>query len=382
MLTLERSGLALALLVSSVFGGACADPESRVIDRTAPVGAEEYERILAEGSGATVDVATVVHLAQEAYREIKARMGRLARDLGAESWQQAFAELQREYPDSVEELLEVYRRELAQAAEFVAARELVTLPPEPPEVVEVRNIAIRQSFPLALYIDRRLGVTTTASHYPDPGYLANHCLACITPLAVHEGYPGHHVGLWHQEQPGEYPNAEMRERADENALNMFVLEGWGLYAELLMLEHGYYGSAEAELGAWRAILHRALRARIDPLLHTGEIGESAAVELYQRELMMTHDAAETEVRRHLAQPGNKAAYLVGVLQILELRFQVLKETRAQGHQMPLREFHDRLLEWSLPYPEVARERFGVELGALGAAEVPWPWIEGSARNGG
>ena len=177
---------------------------------------------------------------------------------------------------------------------------------------------------------------------------------------MHEGYPGHHVGFWHLGKRRDFPCSELEQRAKDNAKNMFLLEGWALYAELLMIEHGYYTSPADLLAAQRGLLHRALRARVDVQLHTGKIDRTTAVDTYVRELLMTSEAAETEVRRHFSQPTIKATYFVGLIQILELRRRV-HEHGGVEHPMPLAQFHDRLLRWSLPFPEVARSLFEVEL---------------------
>lgn len=54
----------------------------------------------------------------------------------------------------------------------------------------------------------------------------------------------------------------------------------------------------------------------------------------------------------------KASYFVGLLQILALRAEL--ERRAGEKDFDRRAFHDRLLEWPLPWPEIARRLFGVE----------------------
>ena len=76
---------------------------------------------------------------------------------------------------------------------------------------------------------------------------------------------------------------------------MFLLEGWALYAEYLMLEHGYYSSVAGTLAALRGLLHRALRAEIDVALHLGNMTVEEAEQMYVDRLLMTRSAAATEV---------------------------------------------------------------------------------------
>ncbi len=111
------------------------------------------------------------------------------------------------------------------------------------------------------------------------------------------------------------------------------------------------------------------RAEIDARLHGGGLTVTAAVERYRSELLLTPEAAAGEVRVHLAKPGVKASYFVGLLQILELR----ERLRAAGGELSERAFHDRLLGPPAPVPEIAERRFGVELSRPGEAELPYPW---------
>lgn len=333
-----------------------------------PIGRDAYEARLAREGGMPLPAPDLIVLAESACLQIESELDRLAEELSpGRGWRQLFTELAKQHPADTGDLLERYRQEIDQAAAFVAAEGLVTLPPKPPRVVEVGNIAFRQHFPLALYLEGQLAVTTTAGREPDPDYLANHCEICIAPLAVHEAYPGHHVGFFHLDQSElqqDYPDG-VADRLLEPVRNKFLIEGWGLYAELLMLEHGYYeGDPGAAIGAWRMLLLRALRAKIDAQLHSGDLDAETAVSIYEQRLGMSRDAAATEVRRHLLEATMKASYFVGLLEILELR----REVRRQSPSMTDREFHDRLIRWSLRIPDIARVSFGIELAPLDVAK--------------
>ncbi len=354
----------------------------------APVGRAEYERLLASEAGAPLTVESVISAADIAFAAIEARMDGLAAELAhdgepGDDWRPVFSHLLVEHPRDVEALLGDYRSQVERSEEFVAERGLLSVPPDSVEVVEAQNLALRQSFPLALYLNGKLAVTTSANRDPDPAYLANHCSACIPPLAVHEGYPGHHVSFWHLEKLHEYPSDEVRQKAEAHQRNLFFLEGWGLYAELLMIEEGFYaGDPEGELAAWRSLLHRVHRAKIDALLHTGQLSEEEAIESYVAQLMLTRDAAATEVRRHISLPTSKASYFIGLLQILELRDRVRQERLAAGELFDPTAFHDRLLRFPLPFPEIARVSFGIELETGGQSRLAVERLLGPVAAGG
>jgi hypothetical protein len=221
-------------------------------------------------------------------------MDQLAAAIEADpDWRDAFKTLGQDHPIDAFAVVTAYREEVEKAAQFLNERDLVTLPPHLPEVVESRNRLARENFPLALYIGGKLMVTTSSNTGPEPSYLLNHCRVCVPPLAVHEAYPGHHVAFYHAAV--ERAGASLGEVVPIHGrgANRFFHEGWGLYAELLMLQQGYYQDPERELGAWRLFLLRLLRARVDALLHTRKLASRQAVNLYQDRWLMESEAAET-----------------------------------------------------------------------------------------
>lgn len=347
----------------------------RQVSRAGPGESVEgtYDERMTAALGVSFSSADVVEAAVQARKVIVDRMNLLAEAVapGAE-WPEVFARLKLEHPVDVAALLATYRTELTAAREFVRDHRLASTPEDGPEVVELGNFALRQNYPLAIYLRGRLGITTTAGREPDPGYLVNHCDVCIPPLAVHEGYPGHHLAFARLAR--NLPRTGPRSPTGANriwppvsaaGLDGFWVEGWGLYAELLMLEEGYYSDAARELGAWRMMLLRVVRAEVDARLHNDEISPLEASRIYREELQMSPAAAETEVRRHLAAPQTKATYFVGMLQLLELRRQALEQAPA----LTLEALHDAMLEDAAPIAEIARSRFGVELGPPGVADL-------------
>jgi uncharacterized protein (DUF885 family) len=313
-----------------------------VVDVPAP-SCEAFRANLARDAGAPIDPSAVRGAATALFGRLEVALDRAARELDPASgdWRVVFDQLRRDVPSSSAEVLDWYRVELDLAAQFVAAADLMTLPGTPIEVVEVKNAIFEETFPLALYLrGGMLGVITRAGS--DPGYLANHCRVCVAPLAVHEGIPGHHLAFSHEGAV-----------APTTPINPVVHEGWALYAELLMLEQGYWKDQPGrELAALRMVAWRALRATIDAELHCGDLDRATAEERYRRELGMSAEAATIELTRHLLAPGHKASYFVGASQVLALRAVAGSDQR---------HFHDQLLSNLAPFPEVAVGVFGVEL---------------------
>lgn len=337
-----------------------------------PAGEAAYREVLHTQAGLDLGPRALAERAAADAAWLSARMDALARRLdgdssGSEGWRAAFEPLRADHPPDAEAVLAAYRREAERARAFVDSQGLVTIPPIGPgrrfEVVETPEAIPDGRYTFVGYLGYRLAVTVG-----DGDRLRDHCRVCIPPLAVHEAFPGHHVAFLHQ-RSGSAVDRAAAGRAAEHLTNPFFHEGWGTYAEVLMLESGYYDGStrqerERELSAWRSLLFRTVRARIDPLLHLGEMSvEEAVAEL---EPFLDRATAEEEVARHLAEPGAKAAYHVGLLQVLALREAVRREAEGTGKPFDLRAFHDRLVRLPGPIPELARERFGVEL----PAELP------------
>ncbi|MCG8455206.1 MAG: DUF885 domain-containing protein [Holophagales bacterium] len=355
------------------------------------MGRSEYgQRLLEAAGGQVAPERLMVDARREAERLeglLEAVAARMDPDVG---WQEQFETLRRDHPADAAGVLELYRREIARAEDFVRERGWVPMPTVGVEVVEIRNPVFRRFFALAMYLDGKMAVTvepapadplgdphgadelgpvsvegsqgpSTAADSPDL-HLREHCAVCVPPLAVHEVYPGHHVAF--SRAGDSQPDAA--ERLAANRRNVVYHEGWGLYSELLMLESGYYRDSEPRLlGALRLLYLRLLRAWIDPALHLGQLSTSEARELYVEAARLTPSAAEAEVERHMRDPVLKASYFLGLCQILELRSDAL----AEG--LDLETFHGRFLGEPFPVPRVAKERLGIDLG-------PFPSEEGEA----
>ena len=121
-------------------------------------------------------------------------------------------------------------------------------------------------------------------------------------------------------------------------------EGWGLYAERLAIENGWYDDDPiGRLGALDSELFRARRLVVDTGLHAkGWTREQA--QAYFREHVPSQSLAEVD--RYIARPGQALAYKIGELRIRALR---TRAEQALGPRFDVRAFHDVILRnGSLP----------------------------------
>jgi len=148
-------------------------------------------------------------------------------------------------------------------------------------------------------------------------------------LLYHEAVPGHHFHIALQVENKDLPRfMQVRALGGISA----ITEGWGLYAERLAAESGWYGDdIEGQLGQLDAELFRARRLVVDTGLHAKR---------WTREQAIDYGIEASEVERYTVYPGQACSYMIGELKILELRD---KAQKALGKRFALREFHNVVL---------------------------------------
>ena len=112
----------------------------------------------------------------------------------------------------------------------------------------------------------------------------------------HETYPGHHLQLsFARGNPSLIRKIIDAKRAAVVGSDIFA-EGWGLYAEELMGELGYY-TDEERLMQLEWTLVRAARVLIDVGLHTRGMTFDDAVKVLTDQVHLEHELAINEVKR-------------------------------------------------------------------------------------
>ncbi|HET6794812.1 MAG TPA: DUF885 domain-containing protein, partial [Acidimicrobiales bacterium] len=163
--------------------------------------------------------------------------------------------------------------------------------------------------------------------------------------AHHEGVPGHHLQLGMVRWMGERLNPFQRLLGGVSA----YIEGWALYAEVLMAELGYLGNPDHLMGLLASECFRAARVVVDIGLHLGlrlpddepvgggqvwtpELAEAFMLAAGRRSQAFTR----SEVERYLGMPGQAISYKVGERAWMETRREC---RRSQGERFDLRRFH-------------------------------------------
>ena len=310
----------------------------------------EREHLLA------LDCTALDALGREHVERTRVQLEQEARALDpARSWRDLVAEAKKRHPEALR-LREAYVAEVERTRRFLLEKNIVPFPPgEKLEVIDT-PVFERSTTPYAAYLNPApFDAEQTGYFYVTPTdsgrrkeeqqqQLEGHCYAGLPLTAVHEAYPGHHLQLCHANRVG----SRLRRLADSNVL----VEGWGLYCEDLMHEQGYYLDPMTRLFQLKDLLWRACRVVIDVGLHTGKMTFMQAVDYLIEQAMIERVNALIEVKRYTMTPTQPMSYLVGKLQIMEMRESTQQRL---GARFDLREFHAQLLAiGSLP-PSLVRE---------------------------
>lgn len=305
-------------------------------------GEERYSALLQEKEVLGFDTAALNRMGHEAFARCEAELIEVAKRIDPSSdWRTINKRLTQTHPSSPDDMRAKYEACTADARQFLIDHGLVTLADGEECVVEPSPPFQRPILAVASYATPPAFKPTLTGHFfvpfppdgtPDAEVqqrLATNSLHSIPTITAHEAYPGHHWHLtWMQGNPR--PLRKM-------LTTPYFSEGWGLYAERVMYEHGFFKSDEEILGHLDARIFRAARIIVDTSLHTGDMTFDEAVAFMTSNTALSESTAIAEVKRYCAWPTQAASYLTGCLEIERIRARFLEAGRGD-----LRDFHDRL----------------------------------------
>ncbi|HZV35768.1 MAG TPA: DUF885 domain-containing protein [Verrucomicrobiae bacterium] len=185
----------------------------------------------------------------------------------------------------------------------------------------------------------------------------------MQPLALHESVPGHHLQLSLALEMENEP--EFRKHEGYTAF----VEGWGLYAESLGSEMGFYNDPYSKYGRLTYEIWRAIRLVLDTGIHSMGWTRQQAIDYFVANTGKNEHDITVEVDRYIVWPGQACAYKIGELKFKELRAYATKEL---GSRFNIRTFHDELLRnGALPMDILEKHmREWVEKQKQGASATP------------
>jgi len=297
-----------------------------------PNGAQAYAAALHANTTTELTAAEIHQLGLREVARLEAEMDRQLRDLGYGEGSVAdrYALLEKSLqppaePDPRPALLKEHERILRDAEE--RAKTLFDLRPTAAVQVLREPLFTEQNAAAHYSAPAPDGSRPGTVWIPLPGPIF-HILEMRT-LTYHEGVPGHHFQIALQQESPDLP--VYRRKRVFGGLSAFA-EGWGLYAEQLAAEAGWYqGDPRGRLGQLYDELFRARRLVVDTGLHALH---------WTRQQAIDYGISAAEVERYVVMPGQACAYKIGELEILAQRE---KAHRALGSQFSMKKFHNLLL---------------------------------------
>jgi uncharacterized protein (DUF885 family) len=164
-------------------------------------------------------------------------------------------------------------------------------------------------------------------------------------LSVHEAMPGHFLQLAHSRRY----RSDTRARALAHS-GPFV-EGWAVYSEELMVEHGF-GGLEVRAQQLKMQLRMSINAILDQLVHCEDLSESDGMALMTGLGFQEDGEAAGKWRRALLTSCQLSTYFVGYTEVSEI-------ARARPAGTSPRAWHDAMLAHGSPSPRHVRTLLGV-----------------------
>jgi uncharacterized protein (DUF885 family) len=164
---------------------------------------------------------------------------------------------------------------------------------------------------------------------------AQRSLTMAETTAYHEGLPGHHLQIAIAQELTGLPQFRKY-----NYYTAYT-EGWGLYAERLGKDVGFYTDPYSDYGRLDGDIWRAIRLVVDTGVHSEHWSRQQMVDYFHEHSSIAEPDVQAEVDRYIAIPSQALGYKIGQLKFLELRD---KAQKALGAKFDIRGFHDTILD--------------------------------------
>ena len=246
------------------------------------------------------------------------------------------------------------RQALRETTEFVRAKNFVTVPDAPVEIIVMPEF--QRGFAVAYCdspgpLDKGQRTFFAVSPIPDDwtdaqveSFLREYNTRSIANLTIHEAMPGHYLQLAHSNR---YPST-LRALLGSGPF----IEGWAVYTERVMQEQGFRGGDPLmQLVRLKWYLRSITNAIMDSAIHVDGMTREEAMQLmvdtgFQEE----REAAGKWVRAQLSS-AQLSTYFVGYQEHSDLRAAAEKRT---GDKFDLKAYHDQVLSYGSPPVRLVR----------------------------
>jgi len=244
---------------------------------------------------------------------------------------------------------------LKSATDFVRAKDLVTLPDAPVDIIPMpefqRGVAVAYcDSPGPL--DKNLKTFYAISPIPEDwsqaqvdSFLREYNSRMIHLLSIHEGTPGHYLEGWHSAKFPSTLRAVLRS-------GLFA-EGWAVYTERMMADAGYLDNDPLfRLVQLKFYLRTIGNAILDQGVHVDGWSREQAMDLMVRQTFQQEREAAGKWTRAQLSSAQLPTYFVGAQEHFDLR----KAMEAKlGDKFNAKAYHDQVLSYGAPPVRFVRE---------------------------
>ena len=263
-------------------------------------------------------------------------------------------------------VLPLVREALEQTTDFVRDRELVSIPQQDTEVIEMpemhRGVAVAYCDapgPLEeASVPTYVAVSPTPATWDDEqvaSFYREYNATLLHDLTIHEAMPGHVLQLAHAAR------AQTPTRVRRFGFSGVFVEGWAVYVEELLLDKGYTpeDSAQSALAIRLQQLKMQARMAINTILdirvHSMEMSEDEALRLMTFRGFQEEGEAIGKWRRALLTAGQLPTYFVGYQAVRS----IANDLRVVHPDWSDRQVHDLMLSHGSPAPRHLRTLIGI-----------------------
>lgn len=245
-------------------------------------------------------------------------------------------------------VVETAKQTLAQATAFTRAKDLVTVPDDPVEIILMpefqRGVAVAycdSPGPLDKGLKTYYAISPIPDEWTDAqtdSFLREYNTRMIHLLSIHEAMPGHYLeGAFSARYPSTLRGV-LRS-------GMFA-EGWAVYTESVMMDAGYLDNDPLfHLVRHKFYLRAVANAILDQGVHVDNWSKEQAMELMVKRTFQQEREAEGKWVRAQLSSAQLPTYFVGVQEHFDLRKAMEQK---QGKDFKLKAYHDQVLSYGAP----------------------------------
>ncbi len=255
---------------------------------------------------------------------------------------------------AADKIIETAKQSLAYATDFVRDKDLITLPPDPVEIIIMpefeRGIALAycdSPGPLDVGLKTFYAVAPLPEDWTSQqlnSFLREYNVLSIHDLTMHEAMPGHYLQLAHSNR---YPG-KLRAVLSSGVF----IEGWAIYSERMMIDQGYLdGDPLMRLINLKWYLRGIANALMDQAIHAGSMTREQAMKLMMDDTFQEESEAAAKWIRAQLTSAQLSTYFVGTLEHFDLRRDIEKDW---GEEFDLKTYHDKILSFGSPPVQMVR----------------------------